>query len=172
MKKLLFLFTLMLSPMLASAQTVSDVQNSGCTARARGTEGKELVPTIVLTKEDSILSVEVLNYKANCCTDDFYVTSSISGGSDGEPCSVSISVVPNGGYDCDCECPFNVSFIIRDLEPNSFYLKCWWYEGMVKLTEGKPLVLEALTDEDDYRPMIEDGKVWKVGTRFRAILCR
>ena len=164
MKKLLFLITLMLSPMLASAQTVSDVQNSGCTARARGTEGKELVPTIVLTKEDSILSVEVLNYKANCCTHDFYVTSNISGGNDGEPCSVSISVGPNGEYVCECECPFNVSFIIRDLEPNSFYLKCWWYEGMVKLTEGKPLVLEALTDEDDYRPMIEDGKVWKVGT--------
>ena len=46
MKKLLFLFTLMLSPMLASAQTVSDVQNSGCTARARGIDEDDYRPMI------------------------------------------------------------------------------------------------------------------------------
>ena len=147
MKKLLFLFTLMLFPMLASAQTVSDVQNSGCTARARGAAGEGPVPTIVLTKEDNILSVEVLNYEANCCTDNFHVTSNINGGSDGSPSSLSISVVPVGALDCDCECPFNVSFTIRDLEPNSFYLKCWWYEGLVELTNGVPLVLEYKVED-------------------------
>ena len=46
MKKLLFLFTLMLSPMLASAQTLSDVQNSGCTARARGIDEDDYRPMI------------------------------------------------------------------------------------------------------------------------------
>ena len=147
MKKLLFLFTLMLFSMLASAQTVSDVQNSGCTARARGAAGEGPVPTIVLTKEDNILSVEVLNYEANCCTDNFHVTSNINGGSDGSPSSLSISVVPVGALDCDCECPFNVSFTIRDLEPNSFYLKCWWYEGLVELTNGVPLVLEYKVED-------------------------
>ena len=147
MKKLLFLFTLMLFPILASAQTVSDVQNSGCTARARGAAGEGPVPTIVLTKEDNILSVEVLNYEANCCTDNFHVTSNINGGSDGSPSSLSISVVPVGALDCDCECPFNVSFTIRDLEPNSFYLKCWWYEGLVELTNGVPLVLEYKVED-------------------------
>ena len=147
MKKLLFLFTLMLFPILASAQTVSDVQNSGCTARARGAAGEEPVPTIVLTKEDNILSVEVLNYEANCCTDNFHVTSNINGGSDGSPSSLSISVVPVGALDCDCECPFNVSFTIRDFEPNSFYLKCWWYEGLVELTNGVPLVLEYKVED-------------------------
>ena len=147
MKKLLFIFTLMLFPMLASAQTVSDVQNSGCTARARGAAGEGPVPTIMLTKEGNILSVEVLNYEANCCTDNFHVTSNINGGSDGSPSSLSISVVPVGALDCDCECPFNVSFTIRDLEPNSFYLKCWWYEGLVELTNGVPLVLEYKVED-------------------------
>ena len=147
MKKLLFIFTLMLFPMLASAQTVSDVQNSGCTARARGAAGEGPVPTIMLTKEGNILSVEVLNYEANCCTDNFHVTSNINSGSDGSPSSLSISVVPVGALDCDCECPFNVSFTIRDLEPNSFYLKCWWYEGMVELTNGVPLVLEYKVED-------------------------
>ena len=147
MKILLFLFTLMLFPILASAQTVSDVQNSGCTARARGAAGEGPVPTIMLTKEGNILSVEVLNYEANCCTDNFHVTSNINGGSDGSPSSLSISVVPVGALDCDCECPFNVSFTIRDLEPNSFYLKCWWYEGLVELTNGVPLVLEYKVED-------------------------
>ncbi len=147
MKKLLFLFTLMLFSMLASAQTVSDVQNSGCTARARGAAGEGPVPTIMLTKEGNILSVEVLNYEANCCTDNFHVTSNINSGSDGSPSSLSISVVPVGALDCDCECPFNVSFTIRDLEPNSFYLKCWWYEGLVELTNGVPLVLEYKVED-------------------------
>ena len=101
-----------------------------------------MTPTIVLTKEGNILSVEVLNFEANCCTKDLYVKSDISGGSNGEPCSVSISVVPDDMWACDCICPFNVSFTVRDLEPNSFYFDCWWYKGQVELTEGEPLVLE------------------------------
>ena len=68
MKKLLFLFTLMFSPMLASAQTVSDVQNSGC-MRETQSAASQWVPTIVLTKEGSTLSVQLLNYVSNCCTD-------------------------------------------------------------------------------------------------------
>ena len=146
MKKLLFLFTLMFSPMLASAQTVSDVQNSGC-MRETQSAASQWVPTIVLTKEGSTLSVQLLNYVSNCCTDDFNVTSNISGGSDGEPCSIAINVVPVVEYECDCNCPFNVSFTVHDLEPNSFYLDCWWYDGQVELTEGEPLVLEYKTED-------------------------
>ena len=134
-----------LASLTMSAQddlTVEDIQNSGCTALTRGAEDEELVPTIVLMKEGSILSVQLINYEANCCTHDFGVMPDISGGSDGEPCSVSISVAPDNLWDCDCICPFNVSFTVRDLEPDCFYLKCWWYEGMVELTDGEPLVLE------------------------------
>ena len=126
MKKLLFFITLMFSPMLASAQTVSDVQNSGCMANARGVESEESVPTIILKKEGTILSVELQNYISNCATYDFEIKSSISDGIDGSPCSLSVnvnSVLPEIITTCDC--PFNVSFTIRDFEPNSFYLYCW-----------------------------------------------
>ena len=140
MKKLLFLSILMLLPMLASAQTVSDVQNSGCLNKTRGDESQS-VPTIVLTKEGNILSVQLLNYEENCCAEDFNVTSSINSNSDSGSYWVSINI-DAGGWECDCICPFNVSFTVRDLEPNSFYLDCWWYEGLVELTEGEPLVLE------------------------------
>ena len=134
------LVMMMLVPMLASAQTVSDVQNSGCLSKTRGDESQS-VPTIVLTKEGSILSVQLLNYEENCCAEDFNVSSSISGGNDGAPLSISISVDASG-WECDCICPFNVSFTVRDLEPNSFYLDCWWYKGRVELSEGEPLMLE------------------------------
>ena len=148
MKKLLFIFTLMLFPMLASAQTVSDVQNSGCTARARGAAGEEPIPTIILTKEGSVLAVEVQNIISNCATSDFVVKSSTSEDNDGSPCTLSVNVTPvTGELEADCECPFNVSFTIRDLEPNSFYLKCWWYEGLVELTNGVPLVLEYKVED-------------------------
>ncbi len=144
MKKLLSLFILMLLPMLASAQTVSDVQNSGCLSRTRGYLGDDnLTQTIILKKEGSILSVEVQNYISNCATFDFDVKSSINEGSDGSPCSLTINVDPVLPEEVTtCECPFNVSFTIRDLEPNSFYLDCLWYKGLVELTEGEALVLE------------------------------
>ena len=138
MKKLLFLLTLMLSPVVASAQTVSDVQNSGCTARARGAGHVESVPTIILKKEGSVLWVEVQNFISTCDTNDFIVKSSMNEGNDEVPCSLTINIFPVTGEEpVDCVCPYNVSFTVRDLEPNSFYLKCWWYEGMVELTEGK-----------------------------------
>ena len=148
MKKLLFFITLMFSPMLASAQTVSDVQNSGCMANARGVESEESVPTIILKKEGTILSVELQNYISNCATYDFEIKSSISDGIDGSPCSLSVnvnSVLPEIITTCDC--PFNVSFTIRDFEPNSFYLDCWWYKGLVELAEGEPLVLEDVYED-------------------------
>jgi len=140
MKKLLFLFILILLPMLASAQTVSDVQNSGCLNETRG-EDSQRVPTIVLTKEGSTLSVQLLNYEENCGTTDFIVTPKVST-NESEPCIVTVNidpVIPQGYW---CICPFNVSFSVHDLEPNSFYLDCWWYKGMVELTEGESLVLE------------------------------
>ena len=139
----------MLTPMLASAQTVLDVKDSGCLSETRGEEPQR-EPTIVLTKEGSVLSVQLLNYEGNCCTDYFNATYSISGGSDGGLCSVSINVAPVAELDCDCMCPFNVSFTIRDLEPNRFYLDCWWYKGTVNLKEGKPLVLDGQEREYYY----------------------
>ena len=155
MKKHLFLFILMLLPILASAQTVSDVQNSGCISEKRAD-----VTTIVLTKEGSTLSVQLLNYEENCCTEDFNATYSISGGSDSELCSVSINVAPTIEYDCDCICPFNLSFTVRDLVPNIFNFDCLWHKGQVELTEGETLVLEY--NNPDPKESLY-GEWWLVG---------
>ena len=57
-----------------------------------------------------------------------------------------------------CFCPFNVSFTVLDLEPNVFYLKCWWFEGLAELTEGEPLVLE------DVRENGVNYTLWKAGS--------
>ena len=156
MKKQLFLFILMILPMLASAQTVSDVQNSGCLYGTRGEE-PERQPTIVLTKEGSVLSVQLLNYESNCCTEDFYAIANIN---DGSPCSVSVSVGPTVESDCDCICPFNLSFTIRDLEPNIFYLDCWWYKGLVELTEGQSYQATYDGSSYSYHPFLKEGKTW------------
>ena len=138
MKKSLFLSILMLLPMWASAQTVSDVQNSNCLWETRGEEPQR-TPTIILTKEGSILSVEVQNFISNCATSDFEIKSSVSDGVDGSPCSLSVNINPVLPEELtNCECPFNVSFTIRDLEPNSFYLNCWWYAGEINLKDGEP----------------------------------
>ena len=146
----------MILPMLASAQTVSDVQNSGCLYGTRGEE-PERQPTIVLTKEGSVLSVQLLNYESNCCTEDFYAIANIN---DGSPCSVSVSVGPTVESDCDCICPFNLSFTIRDLEPNIFYLDCWWYKGLVELTEGQSYQATYDGSSYSYHPFLKEGKTW------------
>ena len=163
------LFILAFLPMLASAQTASDVQYSGCQKETRGNESQK-VQTIVLTKEGSVLSVQMLNYESNCCTEDFNVTSRIRKDGDydeGTWSTVSgwwvfINVEPVG-EDCDCVCPFNVSFTVRDLESNSFYLDCWWYRGYLELTEGEPYVM-AIIDDIYYHlfPSINEAEVIQV----------
>ena len=151
MKRTLFFMACVLASLTMSAQddlTVGDIQNSGCLRETRG-EGSEPLPTIVLTKEGNVLSVQLLNYESACGTADFKVTPTVNDGKDGDPLSVSISVVPYiyGDELPDCYCPYNVSFTVRDVEDNPFYLKCWWYEGLVTLEEGKPLVLEDIYEE-------------------------
>ncbi|MBR5039385.1 MAG: leucine-rich repeat protein, partial [Prevotella sp.] len=150
MKRTLLFLACVLTSITMLAQddlTVGDMQNSGCLLRARGEN--EPLPTIVLTKEGNILSVQLLNYESNCATSDFNVTSTVSGGSDSEPYSVNINVVPYlpDGEAMDCICPYNVSFTVREVEASSFHLSCWWYEGQVTLEEGKPLVLEDIWEE-------------------------
>ncbi|MCR4959194.1 MAG: leucine-rich repeat domain-containing protein, partial [Prevotella sp.] len=146
---------------------ISDKQNSGCISRARGYEvEEEPIPTIILKKEGTILSVEVQNYISNCATSDFVVKSSMSEGNDGSPFTLSISVSPVTGEEvAACMCPYNVSFTIRDLEPNSFYLDCWWYKGLVELTEGEPLVLE-----DVYENVTIDGMNFTLRKAFHKAM--
>ncbi|MBQ8155443.1 MAG: leucine-rich repeat protein, partial [Prevotella sp.] len=152
MKRTLLFIACVLASLTMSAQdelAVGDLQNSGCLSMARGEDYSEPVRTIVLTKEGSILSVQLLNYGSNCGTRDFNVTSDVSGDSKDSTPSVVISVVPVVQLDdeMDCYCPFNVSFTVRDLEPNRFYLDCWWYKGLVELTDGEPIVLEYKVED-------------------------
>jgi hypothetical protein len=144
MKKILSLLILTLLPMLASAQTALDVQNSGCLSKTRGEE-TQWEPTIILTKEGSTLSVQLLNYESNCATQDFNVSSSING--EGGIYGVSVDINPVLPEEVtSCLCPFNISFTIHDMEPNNFYFNCWWYKGQVELTEGEPMVMAYKTD--------------------------
>ncbi len=145
-------------PMAASAQdeTVLETQHSGCLGNTRGYMD-EWVPAIVLEKDGNILTVEVQNYISNCATSDFVAKSSISDGSDGEPLTLSAEVQPVLGHILAyCLCPFNVTFTVRDLEANTFYLNCEWYQGLVELTEGEPLVLK----KEDYESLLSESKVW------------
>jgi len=161
MKRTLFVIACVLASLAMPAQdelTVEDIQNSGCLNETRGTDSQR-VPTIVLKKEGSALSVQLLNYEENCCAEDFNVTSSISG-STGGLCSVSINVAPVGDDECDCICPYNVSFTLRDLEANTFYLKCWWYEGLVELTEGQSYQATYGGSFYSYHPFLKEGKTW------------
>ena len=161
MKRTLFIIACVLASLTMSAQdglAVEDIQNSGCLNETRGSDSQR-VPTIVLTKEGSALSVQLLNYEENCCAEDFNVTSSISG-SNGGLCSVSINVASVGDDECDCMCPYNISFTLRDLEANSFYLKCWWYEGLVELTEGQSYKATYGGSFYSYHPFLKEGKTW------------
>lgn len=151
-RNLLFILMMLVSMMgtrnAVNAQnlTSSDVQNSGCQrGNQRRANENETQRTIVLLKEGNILSVQILGFVSNCATMGFDVTPSMSGGSDGTPCSVSVQVEPIYEEEADCICPFNVSFTLHDLEANSFYFSCWWYEGQVSLTEGEPMTLESIT---------------------------
>lgn len=126
---------------LSSSEPIS----SGCLSHSRGAE-IATSPTIKLTKEDNILSVELLNYTSNCGTTGFEVENKIIDVNNENP-TVAINVTPVIPAYMDCTCPFNISYTVRDLEKNNFYLTCWWYEGQVELTEGEPLVLEYQTKD-------------------------
>ena len=162
---LLFIAALLMAlPLAASAQeeTVLETQNSGCLGNTRGYMD-EWVPAIVLEKEGNILTVEVQNYISNCATSDFVAKSNISGGSDGEPLTLSAEVQPVlGDILAYCLCPFNVTFTVRDLEVNTFYLNCEWYQGLVELTEGEPLVLQ----KEDYESLLSESKVWTMAYKL------
>lgn len=102
---------------------------------------------IILTKEGTILTVQVLNLASHPETEYFDITLGMSGGSDGVPCSVSIDVVPINYSETCVIASFDVSFKVHGLEANSFYFSCLWYDGLVNLTEGEPLVLGSIMED-------------------------
>ena len=147
MKRTLIFLACVLTSLTMSAQdglTVGDIQNSGCLNKTQ----EEKIPTIVLTKEGSVLSVQLLNYESYTATTDFNVTSYIS---NDDPCSLAINVtpvIPEGAQvEWEWVCLFNVSFTIRDFELNRFYLDCWWCKGLIELKDGEPMMLEKKVED-------------------------
>ncbi len=147
MKRTLIFLACVLTSLTMSAQgdlTVGDIQNSGCLNKTQ----EEKIPTIVLTKEGSVLSVQLLNYESYTATTDFNVTSYIS---NDDPCSLAINVtpvIPEGAQvEWEWVCLFNVSFTIHDFELNRFYLDCWWCKGLIELKDGEPMMLEKKVED-------------------------
>lgn len=163
----------------AQKLTVSDIQNSRCLRetrenRAGGYGIYEENRSIILTKEGNTLKVQLLNYMENCAIWGFDVIPSVSGGSNGEPYTVSLNVTSIGGVDqASCMCPYNVFFTLNGIETNCFDFSCWWCEGVVSLTEGEPLVIEDSWDDIDVNGLnykihevmhsakLSDGKTWE-----------
>ncbi|MCR5851413.1 MAG: leucine-rich repeat domain-containing protein [Bacteroidaceae bacterium] len=140
MKKTLLLFLAML--LLMGARTAADAQELTVSDIEFINNGYyDEHPMIILTKEGSALNVHLMNYPAHPYTEEFVITPKMSGGNDGEPCSVSIGVSYINNSETAIITTFNVSFNVHDIEANSFYFSCWWYKGMVSLTEGEPLEL-------------------------------
>ena len=155
----------------AQGLTVSDIQNSGCLSETRD-DAEEYKRAIILTKEGSVLTVQLLNYESNCGTTDFDVTHAMSWSSTGIPYSIYVTVKPICENEEDCICPYNVTFTIENVTDNSFRFVCWWYDGLVNLTDGKSLVLkedvninvEGLIynlDDESFTAKLINGKTWE-----------
>ena len=149
----------------------ANVQHSGCLRETRD-DAEEYKRAIILTKEGSVLTVQLLNYESNCGTTDFDVTHAMSWHSTGIPYSIYVTVKPICENEEDCICPYNVTFTIENVTDNSFRFVCWWYDGLVNLTDGKSLVLkedvninvEGLIynlDDESFTAKLINGKTWE-----------
>lgn len=128
---------------------VSDVQNSGCTDRTRASSSRSLV----MTKEGDIVTFEINGIVANCGVDHFETKMEYVQGKD-VPDSLFIDVTPVFSSTKDCTCPYNVSFTIRNVKADSFYLYCWLYAGLVSFKEANQVTLEfssELLSIDNYQ---------------------
>ena len=116
---------------------VGDVKDSGCTDKTRANSPSGLV----LTKEGDIVTCEINGIVANCGVDYFDVQPEYTKG-EGAPDSLFIDVTPVFSSTKDCTCPHNVTFTIRDVKEDYFYLCCWLYSGMVSFKESNQVTLE------------------------------
>lgn len=133
-----------------NAHVVSDVKDSGCTSHTRAANGTGLV----LTKEGDIVTCELNGYVANCGVDYFDIDSEYKKGTDA-PDSLFLKVKPVVPAEMDCTCAYNVSFTIRDVRTNTFYLDCWLYSGTVSFQDSNQIDMtissEFATLEDGSR---------------------
>lgn len=127
---------------------VSDIQFS----RLDDTQssGNEITRTIILTREGTNLNVQLLNYESYSTTLDFSIKTRVNGGKNDSPYSLSVSLSSFRLKYIPTDNPYslyNISFTINGLETNSFLISCWWYEGMVTLTDGESLELLDIIED-------------------------
>lgn len=122
---------------------VMEINDSGCQEQTLSMTPQ--YPTIVLTKEGDVISCEFRNYSENCGVDYFDIKSEYLKGK-GYPDSLYIDVMPVIRADMDCICPYSIYFTIRNIKTDSFYLQCWWYEGMVSFKDANQLTLECISE--------------------------
>ena len=142
MKRTLLFIACVLASLTMLAQEeispeVSDVQNSGCTNRTRASVSQ----TLVMTKEGEIVTCEINGIVANCGVSYFDIQPKYITGKDA-PDSLFINVTPVVPYEMDCTCPYNVSFTIRNVKSDSFYLFSFPYAGMMSFKESNQTMLE------------------------------
>ena len=127
---------------------VTDVTDSGCLSKTRASSSFGLV----LTKEGDVVTCEINRFVTNCGLDFFDIQSEYSKGKDA-PDSLFLDVTPVILAKADCTCSYNVSFTIRNVDSDSFFLRCWLYSGMVSFRESNKVEI-SLSSE---RVTLSDG---------------
>lgn len=125
---------------------VSDITNSGCLTRSRSNSNQES-RSIVLKKEGDIITCEFRNFQSNCSVRDFNVNTNVLTAQDKvDTLMINVTRVTEKDELSTCICPFNISFVIRNVDANDYYLQCWFYKGAVSFKQGDTLVLEDNTN--------------------------
>lgn len=118
---------------------VDDVHDSGCTDKTRASSSSD----IILVKEGDIITCQLLGIVANCGVEYFEVQPYYVKGENDAPDSLSLNVSPIVPSEKDCTCPYNVTFSIRNVTSDSFYLNCWLYSGMISFKESNQVEIDV-----------------------------
>jgi hypothetical protein len=135
---------------------VADVWNSGCTDKTRADSSSGLV----LTKDGDVVTCELHGIVANCGVEYFDIKSDYKKGKD-VPDTLFVNVIPVIPSEMDCTCPYNVTFSIRNVKADSFFLDCWRYTGIVSFKESNKISIDISTAD-----LTVDGwryKIYKPG---------
>ena len=99
---------------------------------------------IVLYEEDGNLRIELDYYQCNPFMTGFDITPTMSRGGDGAPDSLFVRidpVVPDSLKNMNVmQQWYHVMFTIHDVEAQSIYLSCLWFEGQVELKKSVKLM--------------------------------
>lgn len=129
--------TMLAQGSVADSIEVGDIQNSGCTDRTRASSSRSLT----MTKEGDIVTCEINGIVANCGVDYFDIKTEYAQGKD-IPDSLFVDVTPVVRSTKDCTCSYNVSFTIRNVKSDNFYMYYFPFMGMVSFKESNQVTLE------------------------------